>query len=281
MTEYEWESTSNAQVMLEHLQIYGFVSPSVTPRQLRLLLNAFHRNIVIPERRGQIDTADMVADGVPDDGTWTMNPVSLTHLIREDVRHRPGLFMAPIIRCIFGNPWRQVTRPERNGKLDKHGCPMSIFPTWADSQDVISIARNIYDSRDWSAAPVLADALLEAGLPETVECYATGESHGDRCAGGRIQSPNAQFTRDCSQCNGTGRLPNPILAHLRPKMVTCERCDGDGQAHGSDRPFEWSGPGTYPGTCQQCEGVGIHTVEQVHARGCHVLDMLLNLQEKT
>lgn len=37
---------------------------------------------------------------------------------------------------------------------------------------------------------------------------------------------------------------------------TCERCEGDGKAHGADRPFEWSGPGTYPGPCPVCHGTG-------------------------
>jgi len=36
----------------------------------------------------------------------------------------------------------------------------------------------------------------------------------------------------------------------------CDRCDGDGKAHGSDRPFEWSGPWTYPGPCPKCHGTG-------------------------
>lgn len=34
----------------------------------------------------------------------------------------------------------------------------------------------------------------------------------------------------------------------------CGRCDGTGKAIGSDRPFEWSGPGTYPGACPVCNG---------------------------
>ena len=36
----------------------------------------------------------------------------------------------------------------------------------------------------------------------------------------------------------------------------CPRCEGDGKAHGSDRPFEWKGPGTYPGPCPVCKGSG-------------------------
>ena len=38
--------------------------------------------------------------------------------------------------------------------------------------------------------------------------------------------------------------------------VSCQRCDGDGKAHGSDRPSEWSGPWTYPGPCPVCRGSG-------------------------
>ena len=37
----------------------------------------------------------------------------------------------------------------------------------------------------------------------------------------------------------------------------CQHCEGDGNAHGSDRPFEWSGPGTYPGKCPVCNGTGL------------------------
>lgn len=35
-------------------------------------------------------------------------------------------------------------------------------------------------------------------------CDAIGPHHGDRCLGGHIQSPNAQFTQDCAVCGGTG-----------------------------------------------------------------------------
>jgi hypothetical protein len=35
-------------------------------------------------------------------------------------------------------------------------------------------------------------------------CQAVGPHHGDPCDGGRIQSPNAQFTQDCPACKGTG-----------------------------------------------------------------------------
>jgi len=43
----------------------------------------------------------------------------------------------------------------------------------------------------------------------------------------------------------------------RSHELACDRCDGDGMAHGSDRPFEWSGPGTWPGPCPSCNGTGL------------------------
>ena len=36
------------------------------------------------------------------------------------------------------------------------------------------------------------------------------------------------------------------------QRVPCPRCDGAGEAIGSDRPFEWRGPGSWPGPCPVC-----------------------------
>jgi hypothetical protein len=47
---------------------------------------------------------------------------------------------------IFGNPFR----------------PVSFNPEWRTST-VLTLAQNIYDSRDFSAMPILADALQDAG----------------------------------------------------------------------------------------------------------------------
>ncbi|MCE9561742.1 MAG: hypothetical protein K8U57_06765 [Planctomycetes bacterium] len=40
--------------------------------------------------------------------------------------------------------------------------PVSFDPVWRTS-DVVAIATGIYDCRDFSAMPILADALQEAG----------------------------------------------------------------------------------------------------------------------
>jgi hypothetical protein len=53
---------------------------------------------------------------------------------------------ANVLRDIFGNPFR----------------PATIFPEWRAST-VHALAQQMYDSRDFSAMPILADALQDAG----------------------------------------------------------------------------------------------------------------------
>ena len=53
---------------------------------------------------------------------------------------------AEIIRDIFGNPFRPVT----------------LDPDWRTTT-AMQIARGMYDSRDFAAMPILADALQDAG----------------------------------------------------------------------------------------------------------------------
>jgi hypothetical protein len=48
-------------------------------------------------------------------------------------------------RCIFGNPFRPVS-----------------FPSWR-TDTALSLARRMYDSHDFGAMPILADALQDAG----------------------------------------------------------------------------------------------------------------------
>jgi hypothetical protein len=53
---------------------------------------------------------------------------------------------ATLARDIFGNPFR----------------PVSFDPTWRTST-ALAIAKGMYESRDFGAIPILADALQEAG----------------------------------------------------------------------------------------------------------------------
>jgi hypothetical protein len=68
---------------------------------------------------------------------------------------RPVMFaeyrwQAAVIRCIFGNPFRPITR----------------VPSWLTSS-VCALARGIYDDRAFDYLPILADALEDAGCTVT------------------------------------------------------------------------------------------------------------------
>ena len=59
---------------------------------------------------------------------------------------RGRLRLSSLLRDIFGNPFR----------------PVSFDSTWRTST-AVAIAKGMYESRDFGAMPILADALQEAG----------------------------------------------------------------------------------------------------------------------
>jgi hypothetical protein len=74
--------------------------------------------------------------------------INARYAAREAERAR----QAATVRCLFANPFRPVTAaPARR--------------TWHDGL-LVSIARQMYDGRDFSDMPVLADALEEAGCTD-------------------------------------------------------------------------------------------------------------------
>jgi hypothetical protein len=54
--------------------------------------------------------------------------------------------LAELVREVFGNPFR----------------PLTFTPQWR-TDTVVGLARQIYESRDFSAMPILADALQDTG----------------------------------------------------------------------------------------------------------------------
>jgi hypothetical protein len=57
-----------------------------------------------------------------------------------------GQWQAAVLRCIFSNRFR----------------PVNFAPEWR-TDTALSLARQMYESRDFSALPILADALQDAG----------------------------------------------------------------------------------------------------------------------
>ena len=75
-------------------------------------------------------------------------------------RHEQLLSVQPL-RDIFGNPFR----------------PVALAPAWR-TDTAVSLARAMYESREFSAMPILADALQDAGCDEPAildHCRQPGE----------------------------------------------------------------------------------------------------------
>jgi hypothetical protein len=68
------------------------------------------------------------------------------HVARATGEARSYPLQAVLIRDIFGNPFR----------------PVSFSPEWRTST-AVAIARGMYESREFGAMPILADALQDAG----------------------------------------------------------------------------------------------------------------------
>lgn len=64
----------------------------------------------------------------------------------KHIRKQEERGQAALLREIYGNPFRPVTFP----------------PSWR-TDTAVSLARTMYESRDFSAMPILADALQDAG----------------------------------------------------------------------------------------------------------------------
>lgn len=72
---------------------------------------------------------------------------------REPVQQRiveaERVAQIPLLHCIFGNPFR----------------PVVFSPSWR-TDTALSLAQQMYDSRDFGAMPILADALQDAGCED-------------------------------------------------------------------------------------------------------------------
>lgn len=91
----------------------------------------------------------------------------------------------------------------------------------------------------------------DAAAPATVRAWCAERV---RLGKNAWDDPQVKEALKCAEAMEQQRDANPCKGLTAPE--TCHRCDGDGKAHGADRPFEWSGPGTYPGPCPVCGGTG-------------------------
>jgi hypothetical protein len=180
MTEAEWLANTSSAPML------GFLQGKASSRKLRFFAVACCRRIwhlmKYENSRQAVDVAERFADGIASEeeresarrsaniqktsglGGTTTYPASRGAYACTSSKPLQAAFEASfyavsagnlkreneqqvqLILCIFGNPFRPVT----------------FDPSWLTST-VIALAHQMYESRDFSAMPILADALQDAG----------------------------------------------------------------------------------------------------------------------
>jgi hypothetical protein len=202
MIETQWLKSADGSALITHqLTLYHWRPSQLVERKLRLYLIALCRlawNRLPAAARAAVSFAEQFADAPrPDPLAWEAvrhtvgrlqfgysEPVLVAwcerdlravglevatgppwHGTAEEWQHVTRLASSPfgldayqiprsthppeLVRCIFGNPFRPVT----------------FDPRWR-TRTVIDLARAMYESRDFAAMPVLADALEEAGCDD-------------------------------------------------------------------------------------------------------------------
>jgi hypothetical protein len=166
--------------------VHGLNPQPPTPRKLRLFVAGCYRLIWdrIPSGayRGAVEAGEAFADGGPIEAAWAARDAAVElaagdfTAIPADPLEEGGLYPAwrqfvealervsapisplartgdearalhlAVFRDVFGNPFR----------------PVAFDPAWR-TEAVVTLARGMYEGRDFAAMPVLADALDDAG----------------------------------------------------------------------------------------------------------------------
>jgi len=128
---------------------------------------------------------------------------------------------AAILRTIIGDPFNPVTLCGRARKPfhNQYAHVSENGGFWLESEcgdcqrirtpDVLAIASRIYDTRDWDAMPMLADALETSGCEDArVLEWLRGDVECVACRGaGVLGTGYGSFgARECQSCSGTGRI---------------------------------------------------------------------------
>ena len=214
--EHDWLTCVNPEPMLRHL------GPGMSARKIRLWSESVY----------ELCRSDshLAYEWMLSQNPWSTNPRTFCESIPEPFR----LSAACLLRCIFGNPLRPI-RPVIHGiqtdsavYVEGDTLMRAIDDCWL-TPAAISLARAIHADRDWAALPVLADLLETEGCPAEAVCSANCE----RTVGPKGESKEFYVYEDCGpesrwvkcrDCGGTGRVPNPLLAHLRsggPHALGC------------------------------------------------------------
>lgn len=212
MTEEEWQTGDSSGLMIEHVKRVARLLPKVRGRKYRLVAVAMVRELLGGETMpdlGLVPVLDAVERWCDDRCTLAdVEKVIGATVLPARASARPNLWQlggalgetdsysclrgvarltqsglgpsAPgslrpafslgqcrVIREVFGNPFR----------------PVAFSPDWR-TDTAASLARQMYDAREFSAMPILADALQDAGCDNDAilnHCRDTSLTHVRGC----------------------------------------------------------------------------------------------------
>lgn len=187
MTEAGWLTSADPVTMLRWISLPFGDRPIAHPqipisdRKLRLLACACHE-VARRDANGALhddealQAAYAVADGASPSlllrhSHWVFALASAERAARRAVEVNYKGAAPSLLRCLFGNPFRPHVVLPRDVGVVLHNGPKNYRQDdvlledvlhWHDGT-VVKMARSIYDGCDFSAMPVLGDALEEAG----------------------------------------------------------------------------------------------------------------------
>jgi hypothetical protein len=252
MTEAEWLACTDPQAMVAELAKTRLL---VSDRKLRLWVCAGVREFSTPESvlASHVPEVEELADRSATPEEY----LGVDHLLIGDGLawarqqaangHGDSARKADLLRAIIGNPWRPYTlAPEYRTPLVERlasaayeervdlRCQKCIGtgskypgasyhhyerPSKADDCEACGgSGRSAFAVLDPDRLAILADALEEAGVPESSKCEG-GFMECGKCY--RFMKYGAWWEDkiEHKDCHGTGRVPNPLLAALREPVA--------------------------------------------------------------
>lgn len=179
----EWDGCRDPRLLRECLAALRL---RITPRKSRLIAVAVGRVVFDWCRNYSFREALAAGEELADTGTTAAKLDAVREGLRR-FRHRTvGL------ACLVGTPDLGFGLVERSEGVPIAGVYRDLIPNpfvpvgwrreWFTST-VVSLARSMYDSRDYSLMPILADALLDAGCDHQLvqgHCR-SGKPHARGC----------------------------------------------------------------------------------------------------